>query len=152
MKTIDPYMEFYVLGRTDIAEEGFKLEVDLGDLAKRVLCGESIHTVTTELADASVKTQSHSRDKRDWLAANTDLIKDAGGDKEKAYQKFCEGRRDEIRHMLEDETANELEPMLEAGDDDDAPEGEDDEDGDEEAAEDEEDDADAEDKDDADET
>jgi hypothetical protein len=116
---MDPYMPFYVEGRLDIGNEGVDVEIDVTEMATRVMNGEKIYDVTYSVSEAALKPKANSSFKRTWISDHASEIKDAGGDKEKAFGKFFSGQCDELRHMMEDEVADALEELLDNPEEDD---------------------------------
>jgi len=118
---MNSYATFYLQGRSEVAETGVEIEIDLTAVAERVIAGEKLATVTTQVATDALKAKQNSRERRDWFEEMDEDIKDAGGDKEKAYALFCEGRVDELRHIVEDELVNAMTDVVDAdGEDDEA--------------------------------
>jgi hypothetical protein len=128
IESMDPYMPFYVEGRLDIGNEGVDVEIDVTEMATRVMNGEKIYDVTYSVSEAALKPKANSSFKRTWISDHASEIKDAGGDKEKAFGKFFSGQCDELRHMMEDEVADALEELLDNPDEEEDDEAEDEED------------------------
>lgn len=125
---------FYMQGREDVSDSGVTAEVDITAIANRVIAGEKIHAVTLEVADAALRAQANSTKKTRWLKENKDEISEAGVDKEKAWSAFLEGQIDELRYILEDESCDAIDEILDEEPEDDGGEEEepDEDDGEEE--------------------
>lgn len=126
---MDTYVTFYMQGRSDVADDGGNVEIDIDAMAARVLAGEDIYKVTHEVADAALRPRSNSSVKTRWQKENANEVKDAGGDKDRAYEQFLKGQVAELRYILEDETCDAIDEQLDdAGDegdgDEDEPDGE----------------------------
>jgi hypothetical protein len=138
----DRYVSCYVSGRCDT----FEGEVDMAMLVAKIQSGASPRETVLALARKTITDEMNATLKVQWLKDNLDEIKELGGDTEKAWRQFCEGRVDALAKQLDEEAMEELMNQLEEEEDED----EDEEDGDDEEGDDDEDD-DAEDDDDEDE-
>ena len=117
---MDQYVAFYMQGRSDVADDGVKVEVDIDAIAARVVNGEDMYKVTNEVADAALRGRANSTVKTRWQKENADEIADAGGNKELAYTRFLAGQIAELRYILEDETCDAVdEQLMDANDGDD---------------------------------
>jgi hypothetical protein len=100
-------------GREDVAS-GVSVEVDVSAIAQRVIAGEKLGAVTLEVADAAMRPQANSTMKRKWLKDNAEEITEAGIDKEKAFTSFLEGQIDELRYILEEESCDAIDEILDS--------------------------------------
>lgn len=137
----DRYIHCYVLGRTD----SFDGEVDTDKVVERVLAGAPMRETALEVARRTILASCGATEKVSWLHENLDEVRALGGDTEKAWRMFCQGRIDALACVVEeaaveglverlDEDEGEEEEEEEDGDDEDdedGEEGEDDEDGEE---------------------
>lgn len=125
MQLEKPYMQFYVLGRGDDVLRN--RDVDEVELADQVMNGHPVREVCAKVADAVGAKLEHDRAKRDWIAGNREAIDDAGGDAEKAYAHYVQGRKDEYAWHLEEDVVDALYEEEDEDEEDDE-EGEDEED------------------------
>ena len=103
------YYYFYLLGRQD---DEFDVQVDITALAERVLSGEAIRDVCTQVAADAAVTAQHGGHKRDWLIENRDEIAEAGGNGEHAYDLYLDGQKDQFASSLEPDILDELRELL----------------------------------------
>ena len=125
------YAMFYLEGRD---ERLIKADIDTAELARAVVDGKG--TVHEQLRAAVAKAAEPlrvDRKKRQWISDWEEEIDKAGGDKEEAYNHFCEGRIDELIYALEPDVIEEMTTIVTGEDDgEDEDEEEDEEEGDDE--------------------
>lgn len=113
----DPYVICYIQGRL----ESFEGDVDVEKLIEKISSGAPVRETTLDFARKALQPEMDSASKMQWLQDHLDDVKDLGGDTEKAWRAFCQGRIDGLAWQLEESTVYELEEEWEEGD-----EGEDD--------------------------
>jgi hypothetical protein len=134
----DPYTACYLAGRLDESDSGTP---DLDRLVESVMLGKSIRDVTIDAARQFIaETEGHEEEKAEWIADNRASIDESGGDGDKAWKLYTQGRAEALAHQLEDDVLCLIEDTEEEEEEDD-----DDGDGDEEDREEEEDENDEED-------
>jgi hypothetical protein len=133
----DPYIGCYLAGRADV----FDGDVDLEKLIER-----AVSPAMVTIRDACLSTAKKAIDgdmdpdtKVMWLKDNLDEIKAMGGDTEKAYRLYVQGRVENLAHQIEVDVITTMEDADDEGDDededdDDDEDEDDDEDGDDEDA------------------
>lgn len=119
----DRYVSCYVSGRMD----SFEGEIDLEKLVERIGTGAPVRETTLEVARKAVTTEMDAAAKVQWLQDNLEAIRAMGGDTEKAWRMFCQGRIDALAVQLDENVMEELVNQLEDEEDED----DDEEDGDE---------------------
>lgn len=128
----DPYVSCYFSGRFD----AFDGTIDTDKLVERVESGLPLRDVTMEAARRAISAEMDHKAKIQWLNDNSDEIKSMGGDAEKAWRLYGQGRTDALARQLEDDVLNSVEEEEEEEDEDEDEdedeEGDDDEDEDEE--------------------
>lgn len=119
----DSYMGCYMSGRFD----HYDGEINHDDIVDRVTSGSStVRDLCLGAAKTAINGEMDTATKVQWLKDNVDEIKEMGGDTEKAYLLYMQGRIDGLAHHLEAEVVTMLEQDMDDGGDD----GEDDEDDD----------------------
>ena len=93
----DPYVSCYFSGRCD--EYGG--EIDLPKLVEKVHSGVPLRDCTLEAARRAISAEMDTAMKAQWLKDNIDEIKELGGDSEKAWRLYGQGRTDALAHDLE---------------------------------------------------
>lgn len=134
----DRYISCYILGRTDT----FDGEVDMDGLVERILAGAPMRETSLEVARRAVMASADSSAKVEWLHDNLEAVRSLGGDTEKAWRLFCQGRVDALAAQVEESALEDMIGRLEedeAGEEDEEKEDEEKEDEEEEDEEDEED-------------
>lgn len=101
----DRYVSCYFSGRCD----AFDGEVDADKLTDKVLSGVPLRDVTLEAARIAITPTMDPATKVQWLKDNLDEIKALGGDTEKAWRLYGQGRIDALAHQLEEEVLNNIE-------------------------------------------
>lgn len=119
----DRYIHCYVLGRTD----SFDGEVDTDKIVERVLAGAPMRETALEVARRTILASCGATEKVSWLHENLDEVRALGGDTEKAWRLFCQGRIDALACVVEEAA---VEGLVERLDEDE--EEEEEEDGEEE--------------------
>ena len=141
----DRYLACYVSGRNDPYEGN----VDTAMLDAKIDSGSPWRDSIVALARKTITDEMDAAAKVQWLKDNLDAIKSMGGDTEKAWRMFCDGRVEALALQLDEEAMEEVMNRLEEEDDEDEDDDEDEEDeGDEDSDDDEDDDEDEEDDDD----
>jgi hypothetical protein len=105
----DPYVSCYFSGRFD----AFDGEVDLDKLIEKVNSGQSMRDHTLEAARKAISADMDTATKAQWLKDNVDEIKELGGDSEKAWKLYCQGRTDALAHQLEEDVLESVEDQEE---------------------------------------
>ena len=111
----NPYVTCYVSGRMD----AFDGEVDLAKIVEQICDGKPARDVTLEAARKAITAEMDAATKVQWLKDNLDDIKTMGGDTEKAWRMFCQGRIDALANHLDDEAMEEIEEQLDDNDSED---------------------------------
>lgn len=135
----DRYVNCYVSGRCD----PFEGSVDLPMVVAKIVAGAPVRDTVLSLARATITKEMDAATKMQWIKDNLDEIKDMGGDTEKSWRLFCEGRIDALALQIDEAVMEELVNQLEdeededddeeeEGDEDEEDDDEDDEDDDEE--------------------
>jgi len=124
----DPYVSCYFSGRFD----AFDGPIDTAQLVDRVQSGYQLRDVTIEAARRAITIEMDTSAKLQWVNDNLDDIKAMGGDTEKAWRLYGQGRADALASRLEDEVLNAVEEDEEDEDDEDEDEDEDGDDDEEE--------------------
>ena len=124
----DRYVSCYFSGRFD----AFDGEIDTAPLIEKVHAGLPLRDVTMEAARRAITAEMDPATKIQWLNDNLDDIKTMGGDTEKSWRLYGQGRMDALAHQLEDEVLNSIEEEDEEGDEEEEEEDEDEEEEDEE--------------------
>jgi hypothetical protein len=109
----DRYISCYILGRTDT----FDGEVDMDGLVDRILAGAPMRETSLEVARRAVMASADSSAKVEWLHDNLEAVRSLGGDTEKAWRLFCQGRVDALAAQVEESA---LEDMIGRLDEDEA--------------------------------
>lgn len=140
----DPYLFCYLMGRS--------VELDAGankPIVAKVEAGAPLRDVVMDAARAAWAPSPGYKAR--WFKENRAEIKKAGGDTEKAWRLYAQGRMDAFSHQLEDDILSEIDgdPDEDIEDDEDL-DSDDDDDIDEEDLEDEDEDLDEGDEDDID--
>lgn len=127
MRTMkDAYVHCYIAGRCDYDEDDV---VEIEQLVEKVSSGSPMRDVTLAAAKAAVTKELDVAAKAQWLKDNADTIKEMGGDSEKAWRMYMQGRIDALASDLESWVLENL--AEEDGEDEDDDNEEDDDDGDE---------------------
>ena len=129
----DRYVFCYLSGRMEPVER----EIDIEKIVDRIAGGAPMRETTLELARSAAMADMDSAMKIQWLHDNIDTIRRFGGDTEKAWRMFCQGRVDALAWQLEEAVVDELVNREEGDDEDEADEGDDDEGDDDEGDDDE---------------
>jgi len=127
----DRYVSCYFSGRLD----AFDGQVDTAQLVERVQAGLPLRDATVEAARRAItgRGEMDSSAKLRWVNDNLDEIKVMGGDAEKAWRLYGQGRIDALARQIEDDVLASIEEEEEDEDEDeDEEEGEDEGDGEEE--------------------
>lgn len=135
----DRYISCYILGRTDT----FDGEVDMDGLVERILSGAPMRETSLEVARRAVMASADSSAKVEWLHENLEAVRSLGGDTEKAWRLFCQGRVDALAAQVEESALEDMIGRLEedeAGEEDEEDETEEGEEEDEEEDDDDDDD------------
>jgi hypothetical protein len=129
----DKYMQCYLAGRY----EDYEGEVAVDDIVKKVRAGTPLRDVALTVARTAITHEMDASVKVQWLKDNLDEIKTMGGDTEKSWRLYVQGRIDALAHRLEDDALNSIDDEEE--DEEEEDDGEDDEDEEEEDEDDEDD-------------
>lgn len=135
----DRYVSCYVSGRCD----SFEGTVDLEKLVERISGGAPVRETTMEVARKAVMAEMDAATKVQWLQDNLEEVRSLGGDTEKAWRMFCQGRIDALAAQLDEAVMEELVNQIEDEEEEDDEEedgDEGDEDGDDEDEDDDDDD------------
>jgi len=134
----DPYIGCYLAGRADLYDG----DVDLDKLVEAAVSPGTVSLREASLGAAkkAIDGEMDPETKVMWLKDNLAEIKTMGGDTEKAYRLYVQGRVDGLAHQLEGDAVTTIEEG-EAEEEEDDEEGDEDEDDDEESDEDEDDEA-----------
>lgn len=127
----DRYVTCYVSGRCD----SFEGNVDLAMLVAKITSGSPVRETVLSLARKTITDEMDAATKVQWLKDNLEEIKSLGGDTEKAWRAFCEGRIDALAISLDEALMEELVNQIEDEEDDedeDGDEGDEDEESDDE--------------------
>lgn len=120
----EPYVIFYLAGRDD---RKIKNDIDTSQIAEDVIAGKgTIRDLVMKAVSEAAAPLRVDRKKKAWIDEYEDEIKDAGGDKELAYQHYLDGRIDELAHSLEADVVEDLDGMMGGDDGDEDAEDEDD--------------------------
>lgn len=132
----DRYVSCYFSGRLD----AFDGQVDTSQLVERVQAGLPLRDATIEAARRAItgRGEMDTSAKLRWVNDNLDEIKVMGGDAEKAWRLYGQGRIDALARQLEDDVLASIEEEEEEEEEEDDEEGEDEGDGEEEDEDDEE--------------
>lgn len=124
----DRYVSCYFSGRLD----AFDGQVDTVQLVERVQAGLPLRDATIEAARRAIigRGEMDTSAKLRWVNDNLDEIKIMGGDAEKAWRLYGQGRTDALARQLEDDVLASIED--EDDDNDDGDEGDEAEDEDDE--------------------
>lgn len=120
----DRYVTCYMSGRTD----AFEGNVDLAMLVAKIGAGSPVRDSALDLAKKSLAPEMDTATKMAWLKDNAEAIREMGGDTEKAWRLFCQGRTDALALQLEVDAMEEIMNQIEEDEDE---EDEEDDDGDE---------------------
>ena len=118
------YALFYIEGRE---EKILKNDIDTAQLAEKFLDGADLRTLCIDAARVAAKPLEVGRRKKDWIEDSKEDIDEAGGDADKAYANYLEGRVDELASDLESDVIEDLTAMISGEDDEDGEDEEDDE-------------------------
>lgn len=121
----DRYVSCYFSGRFD----AFDGEVDAAPLVEKIHAGLPLRDVTMEAARRAVTAEMDHAAKLQWLNDNLEEIKSMGGDTEKSWRLYGQGRTDALAHQLEDEVLNSIEEEEGDEEEDEGDEGDGDEEG-----------------------
>ena len=124
------YITFYLLGRENMEEDGIDADIDLTSLAQAMYTsgdGKKLSELLWTAAAKAIAPSESSGEKRGWIAEHDSDIRDAGGDAERAWRAYQDGRTAELVMGLEPEVLDVMWDMFSEGDDDED-EAEDDED------------------------
>lgn len=133
----DPYIQCYLSGRYDLYDG----DVDLEKLIERAVSPGmvSIRTMAHSAAQKEIDGEMDAATKVAWLKDNLEEIRVMGGDTERAWRLYVQGRVDNLAHQLEADVIGMMEDMLDVEDEDapeENPEGDDDDEDDDDADED----------------
>lgn len=129
----DQYMQCYLLGRHD----PFDGSVDIEKIVERVAAGSSLRDLTLEAARKEMTKEMDASAKMQWIKDNLEEIRALGGDTEKAFRLYSQGRAEQLAHDLELEVIGAMDDEYE-DDEDDVEKTDDDEEDDEDEDDDEE--------------
>lgn len=105
------YYYFYLMGR----EEPVDLRsLTVEDLVSKVLGSQAIRSVAIEAARGLFSGMAFNRLKSEWIAGNVDEIHEAGGNSDRAFELYVNGRIDQTATELEQEMVTEMVDMLDA--------------------------------------
>jgi hypothetical protein len=123
----DRYVSCYFSGRLD----AFDGQVDTAQLVERVQAGLPLRDATIEAARRAItgRGEMDTSAKLRWVNDNLDEIKVMGGDAEKAWRLYGQGRTDALARQLEDDVLASIEEEDDEDDEEGDDEGEDGEDG-----------------------
>lgn len=110
----DRYVSCYVSGRCD----EFEGDVDMPMLIAKIQSGAPPRETVLALARKTITDEMNATLKVQWLKDNLDEIKELGGDTEKAWRMFCDGRVDALAKQLDEEAMEEIMNQLEEEDED----------------------------------
>jgi len=124
----DPYVQCYVAGRYDTYEGELELEAILERAVSPGMV--TIREASMTAAKKAVDAEMDAATKVQWLKDNLEEIKAMGGDTEKAWSRYLQGRVDNLAHQTEADIVSLMEEQLEGDeeDEDDDEEGEDEDD------------------------
>jgi len=111
----DRYISCYILGRTDT----FDGEVDMDGLVERILSGAPMRETSLEVARRAVMASADSSAKVEWLHENLEAVRSLGGDTEKAWRLFCQGRVDALAAQVEESALEDMISRLDEDEEDD---------------------------------
>ena len=94
----DRYVSCYVSGRMD----SFEGDIDLEKLVERITGGAAVRETIVEVARKAVTSEMDAAAKVQWLQDNLEAIRSMGGDTEKAWRMFCQGRIDALAEQLDE--------------------------------------------------
>lgn len=94
----DRYVTCYVSGRCD-AYEG---ELDTDAILEQITGGAPARDTSVAAARKAVMAEMDAATKVAWLKDNLDEVKEMGGDTEKAWKMFCEGRVDALAVQIDE--------------------------------------------------
>jgi hypothetical protein len=120
----DRYVSCYLSGRFD----AFDGETDLDKLVELVWSGQPVRDVTLNAARTAIAHEADTATKLQWIKDNLEDIKTMGGDTEKSWRLYVQGRTDALAHQLEDEMMNIVEEDEGDEEEDDSDESDDDSD------------------------
>ena len=130
----DPYFDSYMSGRFD----QYDGEINLDELVDRMMAGVTpIRDISIAAAKIAIATEMDPSVKVQWIRDNLDEITAMGGDTEKAYRLYMQGRIDGLSHQLEADIINSIDEQEDDGDDGDQDDEDDDDDDDDDDDEDE---------------
>ncbi len=129
----DLYVHCYLSGRCD-EYQGEPLDVAV--LVEKVNSGVALRTCTHDAATRAITAEMDIATKAAWLKDNADVIKDIGGDSEKAWRLYTQGRADALAHDLEVDVLEAISDEEEEEPDDDDDDSDDDSDEEDDDAED----------------
>lgn len=121
----DRYVVCYVSGRCD----SFEGTVDADKIVEQISAGAPAWDTIIAAARKAVMAEMDASTKVAWLKDNLDEVKAMGGDTEKAWKMFCDGRVDALAVQIDETVMEELVNQIEdeeEDEDDDADEDEDD--------------------------
>ncbi len=125
----DPYVQCYVAGRYDTYEGDLELEAILERAVSPGMV--SIRSASEAAAKKAIDAEMDAATKVQWLKDNLEEINAMGGDTEKAWSRYLQGRVDNLAHQTEADIVSLMEEQLEGEEEDD--DDEEDEDDDEES-------------------
>ena len=123
----DRYISCYILGRTDT----FDGEVDMDGLVERILAGAPMRETSLDVARRAVMASADSSAKVEWLHENLEAVRSLGGDTERAWRLFCQGRVDALAAQVEESGLEDMISRLDEDEEGDEEGGEEEEDGEE---------------------
>lgn len=112
----DAYVTCYFSGRVD----EYDGDIDMQSIVDDVLAGKPLRDVTHAAAKKLIAADADVAAKAQWLKDNADEIKAMGGDSEKAWRLYTQGRTDALAADLEDSALEAIaEEEVEEDEDDD---------------------------------
>jgi hypothetical protein len=98
----DRYVSCYLSGRFD----AFDGEIDADKLVELIWSGQPVRDVTLNAARTAIAHEADTATKLQWIKDNLEDIKTMGGDTEKSWRLYVQGRTDALAHQIEDEMMN----------------------------------------------
>lgn len=121
----DRYAHFYALGLVNVDEDDVeaawygahrKQAAHRSDLLDKALAGETVRDVAYKAAKVAIDHQMTATLKLEWMKENAEAIAGSGGDGQKAYSLYVQGRVDRVANHVEQQLAEEF--VEEVGEDD----------------------------------
>lgn len=115
----DPYMQCYLAGRHDAFEGEIDIEKLMTDSASTATGKAKLRDECLTVATKLINKEMDAKAKMQWIKDNLDEIREMGGDTEKAYRLYVQGRSDQLAHDLEVEVIGAMDDGVEDDDDED---------------------------------